>query len=193
MAYNFLNTELLDKYHIDTTTNIGEWVNRNGINAMRIGPYPFYAYYHSTGTLDPNKYIGANMFKPKTSYIFDLWIDVDDVFWDEENKNVPGGLAFTYTDTSGENVILEGDRNNRKGYQHVRFISDPSKSVQGYTIYYYIGDPVFYRYDSYIIENTPNNFNKNGIIDCGQVIQNNNDTVDIIKCGGIYTSDIIEI
>lgn len=191
MAYNFLNTELLRKHvHSDHLTDydIGQWTKRNGVDCMAMQPYPFYLYY----VTDPSKYIGAGLFKPNTSYIFDIWIDTDDIFYGKENRNVPGGLQVVYTNGEKIQVIATGSIDNPKGFQHVRFVSDKSKSIAGYIIYYYTNTSCFYRYDSYIIEDTLHSFNKNGITDCGFYTETDTNTVSMIKCGGVYTSDIIE-
>ena len=96
----------------------GEQVLRNGISCMNIRPAPFYK------NLDNATISGIlkGYFTNNTSYIIDLWIDTDDVIYN--NNNVAGGLTVVYTDGSTEPFVFVG---GNKGFQHKKIIVNSSK------------------------------------------------------------------
>ena len=132
-------------------SNTGEWVDRNGVYAMRIGPSPFWF-----GDTDQSiSHLGSH-FKANTQYKLDIWIDADDIYYSGNSSNVPGGIGLYYTDNSVDWAIASGNINNPVGWQHIILYSNPNKSIKGISVYYYIGTPAYYRYDSMIIPMTTN-------------------------------------
>lgn len=181
---NIFRTELI--HETATGTNTGEWVQRNGTYAMRIGPSPF---WH--GDVDDSRNHLGQYFKANTQYKFDIWIDVDDIYYSGSNGNVPGGIGCYYTDNSVDWVIASGDINNPIGWQHLVLYSNPNKSIKGIEVYYYIGTPAFYRYDSLIIPMTTiTSMSKSGV-ESGQFREN--DTNQIEKGGVTSFNEFVEI
>lgn len=160
----------------------GEWILRNGIPCMNIRPAPFYK------NLDNATISGIlkGYFTNNTSYIIDLWIDTDDVIYN--NNNVAGGLTVVYTDGSTEPFVFVG---GNKGFQHKKIITPNTKTIKLLEIYYYTSLDVFYRWDSYITEFKTQNINKQGQINISNLIENQNIT-SFSKGGSVYTNQIYE-
>ena len=187
---NIFTTENVSRYNTrGSTTGVGEYRLRNGYWSMDIRPAPFYQNY---GTDDSR--LLQDEFVANTQYIFDLWIDTDDVIYN--GNNVPGGLSLIYTDDTSDstNMVFTG---GNKGFQHANFVSDPAKSVKKLVVYYYTSTPVYYRADSYIAPlSNSNNISKSGIIKSS--IINERDVMDPdlqVKLGKGYilSNNIIEI
>lgn len=159
---NIFTTENIAKYNTKPRyAGVGEYVLRNGVWAMDIRPEPFYQNY---GTGDSR--ILSEEFQPNTQYIIDLWIDADDCKYN--GNYVPGGLTLYYTDnTSVGTAVVTGADN--KGFQHIQFVTDPTKSVQKFVGYYYTSTPMYYRADSFVtpLANTTS-VTKQGIITSGE-------------------------
>ena len=172
---NIFRTELLQE--TASGTNTGEWVDRNGIAAMRIGPSPF---WH--GNVDASKNHLGKYFKANTQYKFDLWIDADNIY--SENSNVPGGIIVYYTDGSSYYLAVSGNISSPVGWQHVIYYSDSNKSIKGIGVYYYTGTPAFYRYDSLIIPMTTDTSISKNRIETGQFRES---TVNQIEKGGVVS------
>ena len=155
---NIFTTENVQKYNTrQSTIGGGEYKLRNGVWAMDIRPGVFYQNY---GTGDSR--LLSEEFQPNTQYYFDIWIDADDCIYN--NNNVPGGLTIHYTDgTTYGGFVVTGA--NGKGFQHVQYVSDATKSVQKLTVYYYTSTGMYYRADSFItpISNT-SSISKQGIV-----------------------------
>lgn len=188
---NIFRSELIATY-ARTTGNIGQVVERNGVGALCISPSPL---YFGTDT-DENKAktcgILGNEFKPNTQYVIDLWIDADDIYYANISDNVPGGLILRYTDGSYQYLYVKGNQSSPIGWQHVRCITDASKSIQGFSVYYYINTPAYYRWDSSITEYKTPEVTEVGILETGTLTENS-DTLNIVEGGIIQSSDFIEI
>lgn len=165
------------------TERIGEIVEHNGYYAMNIAPAPF---YHNL----PSELSGIlqGQFLPNTSYIFDLWIDVDSVIFGGENRT--GGLVIKFTDGTqdGSYSIIGGN----KGWQHKKIITPSNKTIDRLEIYYYTSTDVFYRLDSYICPISSTKITKQGILDTTNITENS-EIASIYKGGSIYSSKFIEM
>ena len=140
----------------------GELVERNGYAAMRISPSPFYGGSEDYGN-EKFKGILRGFFEKNTRYRFDIWIDVDDVYYEAGSKQVPAGLIIVYTDNTKKQLIATGDRSNPVGWQHLVYNSIEGKTIDALAVYYYISTPAYYRYDSVIVPiGTPPRLNKDG-------------------------------
>jgi hypothetical protein len=160
---NIFRSELIMPYaKAGHSVGIGEWTTRNGAAAMDIRPVPFYK------NLDDGTVSGIlrNEFIPNTSYLVDLWIDVDDVI--SSGSNVAAGLTLKYTDGTSESFVFTGP----KGWNHKKVITPATKSIKLLDIYYYTSVPVYYRWDSYIAPITSSNINKVGQLDICNIIEN---------------------
>lgn len=179
---NIFRSELIIPYaKAGYTTGIGEWTTRNGEAAMNISPAPFYKNLDN-GTVSG---ILRNEFIPNTSYIIDLWIDVDEVVYN--NNNVAGGLTLKYTDGTSEAFSFTGP----KGWNHKKVITPATKSIKLLDIYYYTSTPVYYRWDSYIAPITASNVNKVGQLDICNIIENQ-DIASLSKGGSAYSNNFYE-
>ena len=168
-TYNLLTSENLLNGRVNTnaTSNVGEIVTRNGYSAYRISPV---AYWSGDGATSKN--ICKGQFG-SGQYIFDLWIDVDDVYYDGNGRWVPGGFEVYYTDGSVENVIVDANSTQgHSGYQHLIRKTNANKIISGLGVYYYIGVPVYIRCDSVICKvNSDGKICKNNIIVGGQFVE----------------------
>lgn len=142
------------------------WVMRNGQAAMSISPSPFYytSNQDSTGLLYSSHL--KKYFKSGKQYKIDLWIDSDDIY-DSTNGQSLGGIRLTYTDGSNtsNNLCVMGDVNNHKGFQHITYYTDPTKTVKGLYIYYNLHFPAYYRADSSITEMKGVDIQKSGVVE----------------------------
>ena len=188
---NIFTTENISKYNTKgATEGVGEYILRNGFWSLRLKPAPFYQNY----TIDDTKYswLLKYDFQPNTQYIVDLWIDVDEVVYQE--KNVSGGLYLVYTDGSSNAtpVIIGGNM----GFQHINFVSDASKSVSHFYVSYYVNKFVYYRADSYVapLSNTTK-INKQGILESSIINERDVISSEPLKYGKGYilSNEIIEI
>ena len=182
---NLFTTENIKKNNTKNDNyGVGEWVIRNGENAMRLCPAPFYQNY----TVDSTKisYLLRDEFVSNTQYIFDLWFDSDDVVY--QGNNVPGGLVIYYTDGTKNEITSTG---GSKGFIHKKFITPSTKSINRVEVYYYTNTPVYYRWDSHITPVMDSNFQKNGLMTCGGIIENSN-SMSIEYGGIIHLEDFIE-
>ena len=189
---NIFKTENFPKY-AKATSDIGQWVTRNGVNAMVFTPYPFW-YGNDTEENKLKSYgILREEFTPNTQYLFDLWVDADDSYHDAQSRNVLGGFTVYYTDgTDDQTLLTNGNRDNPIGWQHKVLISNPSKSIQGLSVYYHTNTPVYYRWDSSISAYYIDNINKNGVIEVGQLREGQPEFKDV-KGGLVICNDFIEI
>lgn len=168
-TYNLLTSENLLNGRVNTsaTSNVGEIVTRNGYSAYRISPVP---YWSGDGATSKN--ICKGQFGPG-QYIFDLWIDVDEVYYDGNGQWVPGGFEVYYTDGSVDNVVVDANSTQgHSGYQHLIRKTNANKTISGLGVYYYIGVPVYIRCDSVICKvNSDGKICKNNIIAGGQFVE----------------------
>ena len=152
---NIFTTENIAKYNTKgATSGVGEYVLRNGVWTMNIKPAPFYQNF---GT---SSYILKDEFVANTQYIIDFWIDTDDVIYND--KNIIGGIRLWYTDdTKNESAMVIG---GNKGFQHIRYVTDITKSVSRLQVYYGTNSPVYYRADSRVVPlSNQSNVYKTGI------------------------------
>ena len=159
------------------------WTLRNGEYALILNPTNFY---------ENGVYIKVlkGKFLSNTQYKFDLWMDSDEVIY--QNVNRPGGLDVVYTDGTNSAITVTGSSSSPKGFQHMVFYSDINKSVDYVTVYYYVGNNVYYRWDSVIIPiGNETSVNKNGIVKTGQ-IRENSVVASICKGDTFDTHSIIE-
>ncbi len=168
-TYNLLTSENLFKGRVKTsaTSNVGEIVTRNNYSAYRISPVP---YWSGDGATSKN--ICKGQFG-QGQYIFDLWIDVDEVYYDGNHQWVPGGFEVYYTDGSVDNVVIDANgTQGHSGYQHLIRKTNANKTISGLGVYYYIGVPVYIRCDSVICKvNSDGKICKNNIIAGGQFVE----------------------
>lgn len=160
------------------------WTLRNGEYALILNPTNFYKNGVYTKVL-------KGKFLSNTQYKFDLWMDSDEVIY--QNVNRPGGLVVVYTDGTNSAITVTGSSSSpKKGFQHMVFYSDINKSVDYVTVYYYVGNNVYYRWDSVIIPiGNETSVNKNGIVKTGQ-IRENSVVASICKGDTFDTHSIIE-
>lgn len=160
------------------------WTLRNGEYALILNPTNFYENGVYTKVL-------KGKFLSNTQYKFDLWMDSDEVIY--QNVNRPGGLVVVYTDGTNSAITVTGSSSSpKKGFQHKVFYSDLNKSIDYVTVYYYVGDNVYYRWDSVIIPiGNETSVNKNGIVKTGQ-IRENSVVASICKGDTFDTHSIIE-
>ena len=160
------------------------WTLRNGEYALILNPTNFYENGVYTKVL-------KGKFLSNTQYKFDLWMDSDEVIY--QNVNRPGGLDVVYTDGTNSAITVTGSLSSpKKGFQHMVFYSDINKSVDYVTVYYYVGNNVYYRWDSVIIPiGNETSVNKNGIVKTGQ-IRENSVVASICKGDTFDTHSIIE-
>ena len=160
------------------------WTLRNGEYALILNPTNFYENGVYTKVL-------KGKFLSNTQYKFDLWMDSDEVIY--QNVNRPGGLDVVYTDGTNSAITVTGSSSSpKKGFQHMVFYSDLNKSIDYVTVYYYVGNNVYYRWDSVIIPiGNETSVNKNGIVKTGQ-IRENSVVASICKGDTFDTHSIIE-
>ena len=160
------------------------WTLRNGEYALILNPTNFYENGVYTKVL-------KGKFLSNTQYKFDLWMDSDEVIY--QNVNRPGGLDVVYTDGTNSAITVTGSLSSpKKGFQHMVFYSDLNKSIDYVTVYYYVGNNVYYRWDSVIIPiGNETSVNKNGIVKTGQ-IRENSVVASICKGDTFDTHSIIE-
>ena len=159
------------------------WTLRNGEYALILNPKNFYENGVYTKVL-------KGKFLSNTQYKFDLWMDSDEIIY--QNVNRPGGLVVVYTDGTNSAITVTGSSSSPKGFQHMVFYSDINKSVDYVTVYYYVGNNVYYRWDSVIIPiGNETSVNKNGIVKTGQ-IRENSVVASICKGDTFDTHSIIE-
>ena len=160
------------------------WTLRNGEYALILNPTNFYENGVYTKVL-------KGKFLSNTQYKFDLWMDSDEVIY--QNVNRPGGLDVVYTDGTNSAITVTGSSPSpKKCFQHMVFYSDINKSIDYVTVYYYVGNNVYYRWDSVIIPiGNETSVNKNGIVKTGQ-IRENSVVASICKGDTFDTHSIIE-
>lgn len=112
---------------------------------MDMRPAPFYQNWNDNGT--NRTAVLRDEFIPGIQYVFDVWIDADNVIYN--SNNVAAGFTVFYTDgtTDGTFVVTGG---SGKGFQHRQLVTNASKSVWFISPYYYVSEPVYYRCDSFI-------------------------------------------
>lgn len=190
MAQNIFTPENMKKYLYNTgaTTNIGEFVDRNGEPAMRLSPAPYY-----NANYDPkSSYLFTKEFQEGKRYVFDIWIDADDVIYQDVNR--AAGIYCVYSDGTNQAIISTGTHGSggTTGFVHKKYVSTEGKTVSGVTIYYWTSTPPYYRWDSSITEYETPSVEKTGVADIGYLREGNN-IHSILNGGGVYTNEIYEL
>ena len=182
---NIFTTENIAKYNTKgRNIGVGEYLYRNGTWAINVRPEPFYKNYG-----DESYYL-RNEFSPNTQYLFDFWIDCDDVVYN--GNNVAGGFYIRYADNSTNNSFVVTGGN--KGFQHITYITDASKSVKQLEAYYYTSLNVYCRCDSMIIPLVSNSsIHQIGVIDTGYYREIIGSTSARIGTSYIDTAEFVEI
>lgn len=182
---NIWTSENFAKYKLNNSPGHGEWLQHNGENAISLSPARFY----SNGTFVK---IFENEFFPNIQYVFNLYLDTDNIT--HNNNNAPGGIQIHYTDGTVVTLNKKGDQTNLKGWQNIFFITDITKSVSHITIYYYVGLAVPYRWDSYVGPLQVANVEQSGLFNAGTLINNYdiNDTASIQNGGILYSNTFYE-
>ena len=190
MAQNIFTPENMKKYLYSTaaTTNIGEWVTRNGVAAMRLGPAP---YYNANYT-PKSAYLFVNEFQPNKQYLIDIWIDADEVIYQDVNRQA--GLTICYADGTSTGVYHTGTHGSggTPGFVNKRVVTTAGKTVSGVTVYYWTSIPPYYRWDSSITEYENADIKKTGVAD-SSILKEDGDKMSMVKGGGITCNGILEI
>ena len=85
------------------------WTLRNGEYALILNPTNFYENGVYTKVL-------KGKFLSNTQYKFDLWMDSDEVIY--QNVNRPGGLDVVYTDGTNSAITVTGSLSSpKKGWK----------------------------------------------------------------------------
>jgi hypothetical protein len=188
---NIFRSELFAKY-ARTTGNIGQVVERNGVGALCISPSEFYFGANTDENIAKSRGILGDEFKANTQYIIDFWIDTDDIYYSGVSKNVPGGFYLYYTDGTYESLVVTGNQSSPIGWQHIKCITNASKSIQGLAAFYYINTPAYYRWDSSVTEYTTSSLAEKGILSTGTLTEDS-DTLTVVEGGIVQSSEFIEI
>lgn len=104
------------------------------------------AYWYADDKPATNSIL-KGQFKPNTQYYFDLYMDVDSMWYSGESKYVPGGLTLLYTDNTTANITATSVSGTSQ-WQRVQFYSQPNKTIYGLGVYYWIGTRWYLRWDS---------------------------------------------
>ena len=183
---NIWTSENIMKYWDGTSTTArGEWTKRNGENAIAIQPNNFYenaAYIK----------IFKDELLPNVRYVVCLHIDSDDVVYN--GTNVGGGVILHYTDGTQIYLSPTGSKTSPKGWQSYYHVTDPSKSLDHISSYYYTSVPVYYRWDSFIIPYNELQVQQQGIANINN-LQNNYVKIDpasVREGGVIYSNNFYE-
>lgn len=184
MSNIFTSENIMKDAKPTRVVGIGEYEKHNGFWALKVQPEPFYKNYS-----DDISACLYNCFKPDTQYYFDIWICNDD---DSVGHYSRGG--FVIRDTDGGyiyNFRVEGSDSSE--YTHITYLSDASKSLAFLAPAYSNNVPVYYRYDSFIVPVDSNvQINKNGIVNCGEILQFDTDNLTIKGSHGLNGNDFIE-
>jgi len=190
MAQNIFQSEWIYEYRYNKNTNTypyyGELVERNGAVSMQIGPRPFY----NTARTPTYSYVLADKFEAGKRYVFDLWVDTDDVVYNGSNK--PAGIIIRYSDDTTTNMHFTGNQNSPLGFQHKIVVTPEGKDVVGFTVHYSTSPPGYYRLDSTITEYDPQSIKKNGIADVGNTKEGDYGNASFVNGGKVYTNGLYE-
>lgn len=186
---NFWTLENIVKYRDPYNQNSnynGYWTDRNGEKAIVMAPVPF---WHSKN-VDPDgvekfsKILFDELDATKT-YLFDFWIDTDAVVSGGANRN--GGLRLRNGDTYVDNNTFAPVSSGSDGWIHRRKIVT---GVNNAGVYYYTNMPVYYRWDSFIVEYSETEFRKTGTV--ASFLVENREEISPIQGGATYCNEIME-
>lgn len=186
---NIFLQENIQQYLTDGYQNsagIGEYVLRNDVWSMDIRPKPYY-----TANVGSNHVLDG-FFQSNTRYIFDMWIDADDVY--SSNANREAGIQIFYTDDSYTTCYVVGNQSSPLGYQHKVVLSTSGKSVSHIRIRYSTSMPTYYRADSYICPFDETYLYKTGVLETQNITESLTGIKNSeIKPGGLLPTEIIEL
>ena len=177
---NIWTSENFAKYKLNNSSGHGEWFQHNGENAIGLSPARFYSNSTYVKVLEEE-------FVPNTQYVFNLYLDTDNVL--SSGNNVVGGIQIHYTDGTKETLTQKGDQTNLKGWQNMFLITNIAKSVSHITIYYYVGTRVPYRWDSYVGPLQIAQVEQPGLFNTGTLINNYDINPASIQKGGIINAN----
>ena len=145
MSQNIFLTNL-SKYNKNGTGQAngnGNWTYKDGILCRDIRPAAFYKNWNNR----TESGILWEEFVPNKKYVFDVWVNTDDVISD--GKNVTGGMCVHRSGDSEWGGLSCTHVGGNLGFVHYRytFVSD---SVTRLVVYYYTSMPTYYRWDSYL-------------------------------------------
>lgn len=172
---NILTTENIQKHNTkNRTVGVGEWVLRNGVWAMNIKPEPFYQNYTNEEGTKISRLL-MDEFVPNTQYYINLWIDGDSVSYNNGTAWSGCGLQIYYTD--GTRIVMNVTGGDGVGWQHQQAITDPTKDVDYVCSTYARNLNTFYRGDSFIIPLTESKLHKTGVLNSGDFIETQEDSI----------------
>ena len=192
---NLLKRENVIKDYVNQSninSTCGTMVIREGVPALK---FKATDTWFTLDGVDHHYQMMYGMFKQNTQYLFDLWIDGDDMFptsGDHAYEMYGTGFAIKYVGVNNS-VFYEivGDRINKLGWQHKLFITDANKTIESIGIIYHINSPLYVRADSFIVPLTETKINKNGTIESGLFVENTD--VAFIGKGDFNAKNLLEI
>jgi hypothetical protein len=177
------------------TAGNGTLEMRNGIMSYGLQANTFYYGGDTTAKLEQTHSIFKGKFKEGKQYYFDLYMDVDTMYYTEGKIYVPGGFVVRYTDGTSDNVIVTST-NGTSGWQHIEYYSNPAKTIYGLGVYYYIGTRWYLRHDSgtYEIDKDNAQVTSKYTVETTQITETSYQTNALIhSSGNIVGREIIEI
>ena len=168
---------------------------RNNVLAYGLQANSYWYGGDTTETLQKSNSIFKGRFKANTQYYFDLWMDVDGMYYSTDGSYKPGGFTILYTDNSSE-IVTATSVGGKSGWQRIQFYSNASKSIYGLGIYYWIGNRWYLRTDSGIYEVNKDiaKVNANCTVQATQFNEISfSDTAQIHISGNIIGRNLIEI
>ena len=174
-----------------STAGNGKIELRNGVMAYGLQAN---TYYYAGVAVSSNA-IFKGKFKANTQYYFDLFMDVDTMWYAGGSRYVPGGFIVRYTDGTTVEVTTQST-DGANGWKRVQYYSNPDKSIYGLGIYYYIGTKWYLRHDSGIYEMDKDNAQVTSkyTVETTQVAETSFETNALIhSSGNVVGREIIEI
>ena len=168
---------------------------RNGVMAYGLQANRYWYGSDTDENKNKSNSIFHGKFKENTQYYFDLYIDVDSMWYAGGSKYVPGGFTIRYTDGTSEDVVATSV-NGTSGWQHIQHYTKKNATVYGLGIYYYIGNRWYLRHDSgiYEITNSQAEVRSTSIIDTTQLTETGfEDSAEFHISGNIVGQELIEI
>ena len=191
MAQNIFTSENLEKYKVSPPRNTiwdGRWVERNGVPAIVTSPTWFWKSKNEMdGVTEWFLPIFSGEMSSDKTYLFDMWVDTDDVVYN--GSNVRGGLRITLTNGELAGYPFAPQSSGSDGWQHKRYVLSGVTKVWAY---YYTNQPVYWRWDSSITEYDTASVKKSGTFKDG-IFKEDKDSFSMDRGGGVYGNSIIEV
>lgn len=152
------------------TSSRGKMETAYGVLAMRFMPTDT---YFAAGD-ERNQKLFCDMFKENTQYMFDLWINADNVTTSSYPANQGGGFYIHYTDGTRYDGLVAYGANYQEtpiGFQHKVYVSEPGKTIKRLAIRYAINASFWVRADSFIAEVADPSIGKTGNVMTGQFVE----------------------